>query len=275
MKKYKKQLIFLLFTVVIMTLAVWGPETLAQYKDRTILNQIMERPVETGTEGYRYSLSSNEKLYLLAKCLNSQILPESEQNAMTRADKGQVDYQELPGTYAFVVNRQETDSAIEDGEIFEQLNQELAKLKELGILPDEVKKVNAASYSAVQYSAIDVPEPRNNVLVWKVSLATRQQNANKENRLLDAYMDADTGKIYEFYVRTELTWEEIDPDAIITRWSEYLGLSQPQSYEPVNPLLETTPNFRKYVFEGMEDGTTVVTIGFYEGINELFLKISR
>ena len=42
-----------------------------------------------------------------------------------------------------------------------------------------------------------------------------------------------------------------------------------------NPLGETTPYFRKYSFEGMEEGSTVVTVGFYEDINELFLKISK
>ena len=54
-----------------------------------------------------------------------------------------------------------------------------------------------------------------------------------------------------------------------------MGLTQPQPYEETNPLQETTPYYRKYSFEGMEDDITIVTIGFYEGINELFLKISR
>ena len=30
-----------------------------------------------------------------------------------------------------------------------------------------------------------------------------------------------------------------------------------------------------YVFEGMGDERTIVTVGFYDGINELFLKISK
>lgn len=53
-----------------------------------------------------------------------------------------------------------------------------------------------------------------------------------------------------------------------------MGLDAPQPYESVNPLLETTPFFKKYVFSGMGSETTIVTVGFYEGINELFLKIS-
>ena len=71
-----------------------------------------------------------------------------------------------------------------------------------------------------------------------MSLSDSQKNADKTNRLIDAYIDADDGKICEFNVRTELSWEEIDPDAI-------------------------------------GEGKTGVTVGFYEGINELFLKVSK
>ena len=98
---------------------------------------------------------------------------------------------------------------------------------------------------------------------------------DKENRLIDAYIDADDGRIYEFYARSSMRWEEMDPDEIIARWSEYMGLEAPEVYEDQNPLLETTPYFKKYVFAGMGNEKTIVTIGFYEGINEFFLKVSK
>lgn len=276
MKIKKLSLLLIPLAAVIVFVAVWGPEKMAGYRDKNILNRIQAQEVEIGTEGYRYALSANEKLYILAKCLNNQILPESDQNAMTRADAMKLDYQELTGTYAFVVNRKDSSGqeVTKKGGI-RLCNQSIEDLKELGILPDSVKALSESAYSAVMYSAIDVPEPRNNVLVWKINLDTDKQNANKENRLLDAYVDADTGKIYEFYVRTELTWEDIDPDEIIMLWSDYIGLGEPEEYEGVNPLSETTPYFKKYSFAGMEEGSTTVTIGFFEGINELFLKISR
>lgn len=276
MKKKKLSLLLIPLVGIIVGLAIWGPEALAEYRDRGILNQIYTQEAETGTEGYRYSLSANEKLYILSKCLNNQILPESDQNAITKTDSMNLDYQELTGNYAFVVNRNNSANE-ETSEIIgiDLCNQAITDLKKLGILPESVKSLSENSYSAVQYSAIDVPEPRNNVLVWKIDLDTGKQNANKENRLLDAYVDADTGKIYEFYVRTELTWEDINPDKIIQAWSEYMGLDTPQEYEGTNPLSETTPYFKKYSFSGMEEGNTTVTIGFFEGINELFLKVSR
>lgn len=276
MKIKKISILLLPLAVVIAAAAVWGPEALANYRDGNVLNQIHVRETETGTEGYRYSMSNNERVYILSKCLNNQILPESDQNAMTSVNSVNLDYQGLTGTYAFVMNRKDSaGQEIDETEGLELCDQGIRELKELGILPQEIQSVSANSYSAVAYSAIDVPEPRNNVLVWKISFASQKQNASKENRLLDAYVDADTGKIYEFYVRTNLEWKDIDPDEIIRIWSEYMGLGEPQEYEASNPLSETTPYFKKYSFAGMEEGNTVVTVGFYEGINELFLKISR
>ena len=276
MKIEKISMLLIPLAAVIAAVAVWGPEAIAQYRDRNILNQIHVRETDTGTEGYRYSLSNNERVYIVSKCLNNQIQPESDQNAMTNVDTVNLDYQELTGTYAFVVNHKDS-SGSETGETggIRLCNQAVSELKNLGILPQEIKELSPGSYSEVLYSAIDVPEPRNNVLVWKISFVSGKLNTNKENRLLDAYVDADTGKLYEFYVRTELEWKDIDPDEIIRVWSEYVGLGEPQEYESTNPLSETTPYFKKYSFAGMEEGNTIVTIGFYEGINELYLKISR
>lgn len=277
MKIKKISLLLLPLVVLIAGLAIWGPEALAKYRDKGILNEIKTEETEAGTEGYRYSLSSNEKIYILSKCLNSQVQPESEQNAMTRVDSMNLDYQELTGNYAMVVNRKDSvGGEISEETGIELCNQGIQKLKELDILPDSVNELTERSYSAVMYSAIDVPEPRNNVLVWKISLNSGKQNFNKDNCLLDAYVDADTGKMYEFYARTDISrWEDVDADAIVETWAEYMGLGQPEEYEGSNPLSETTPYFKKFTFAGMGEGNTIVTIGFYEGINELFLKISR
>ncbi len=276
MRKIVINIVVLLFALVVLGAAIWGPEYLAKYKDKEVLNAITVEAVEEGSEGYRYTMSSNEKLYILSKCLNNQILPESELSSKTRLENGGVEYEELRGTYAFVVNYQgPSEKEITNEEIYEICNREMDALKELGILPDTVKEVKASSYSAVLYSAIDVLEPRNNLSVWKVSLSTSQQNADKSNRLLDAYIDADTGKIYEFYVRTQAAWEEIEPDTMISKWGEYMGLSGLEEYEDNNPLLENTPYFQKYRFAGIDEQGTVVTIGFYEGINELYLKITK
>lgn len=275
MKKSVINYALLPLAVIVVVFSVWGPEAITVYKDRTVLNSVHTQTTEIEEEGYRYQLSSGEKVYILSRCLNSQTLPESEQNALTRTEE-EVEYQESDGTYAFVVNRQgPSGREITDEEIYNTCNRMLDEMKDSGILPDTLREVTSGGYDAVLYSAIDVLEPRNSVSVWKVSLSTNQKNADKANRLIDAYLDADTGKMYEFYARTPLSWEEINPDELISRWGEYMGLGEAEVYETDNPLLETTPYYKKYVFKGGGEERTIVTVGFYEGINELFLKISR
>lgn len=274
MKYNIKTIVFLLFAMFSLALSIWGPEALAKYQDRGTLNKIHTQTVETAGEGYSYKLNANEKLYILSRCLSSQTLPESEQNAMTHLEDSVI-YQDLEGSYAFVANyRSPSDQEITDEQIYETCNDAMALLKEAGILPEAVREVVPSSYDATLYSAIDVLEPRNNIAVWKLSLSNSHVNADKGNRLIDAYIGAEDGKIYEFYARTELVWEDIDTDAIVEAWGRYMGLKAPSPYESDNPLLETTPYFKKYVFSGMGEGRTIVTVGFYEGINEIFLKIS-
>jgi hypothetical protein len=276
MKKSAVNGTLFVIALLIMALSIWGPENLSEYKDGRVLDRIQTQTSETEKEGYRYTLGSNEKLYILSQCLNSQSLPESEQNALTRVEDESAEYQEVAGTYAFVVNhRGPAEKEITEEEIFSACNEMLKDLKDLGILPDTVREVAGADYEATLYSAIDVLEPRNNVAVWKMSLSNSKRNADKSNRLIDAYLDADDGRLYEFYVRTQQKWEEINADEIIEKWSGYMGLDAPAPYETDNPLLEATPYYKKYVFEGMGDERTIVTVGFYDGINELFLKISK
>lgn len=271
----KKSLAIVALTALVLLASVLGPEQLARYKDRGILNQIVADETGGAGEGYRYTLNSNEKLSLLSECLNHQVLPESELSAMTRVSAPDMDYESLMGSYAFVVNRQgPSGKEITEEEIYDVCNREIGILKEREVLPDDVKEVASSSYNAVLYSAIDVREPQNNMSVWKVSLSTSQQNADKANRLIDACIDAESGRIYECYVRTESTWQELEPDRMIGEWSSYMGLTGWENYEPANPLLETASDYRKYRFAGIDGKSTVVTIGFYEGINELFIKIT-
>lgn len=270
-----KRILLLVCVVLILFLAIWGPERLADYRDKNTLDKVVVQTVEEASEGYQYALSVNEKVYILSACLSNRVMAETQLSEKTKV-KNELDYDNLNGTYALVTNYQgPTDKEIQEAEIFDTFNLELETLKQLGIMPQEVKSVNDTSYSAQLLSAIDVREPRNNVSVWKISLETSQVNADKSKRILDAYVDAQTGKIYEFYVRVDKEWSELKPEEIVKKWSEYLGLEGREVYESDNPLLETTPYYLKYRFPGTDENSTIVTIGFYEGINELFLKISK
>ena len=276
MKKTTLNFLLLLFAVTVMVLAIWGPEAISGYRDKSVLNEIHVKDAEGEGEGYRYSLSRSDKLYILAEALNSQTLPESGQYTAERQEAPGETYGGTAGTYAFIVNhRGPSDREIKEEELFEAVNEGLDTLKKLGILPESVRDANAAAYDAVLYSAIDVLEPRNNVAVWKLSLINSQKNTDKENRLMEAYIDGDNGRIYEFYARSSRLWDDMDPEQIVGTWSSYMGLEKPAAFGDQNPLMEATPYFEKYVISQGEEEETIVTVGFYEGINELFLKISR
>ena len=270
----KSKWIVVVLAVILMA-SLWGPEVMTGYSDKNILNKIQVVEEEKEGEGYRYRLNPNEKLYILSRCLNRHSILEGR-GEVIEWDSAGAGYSEVEGTYAFIINRKgPTGREITYDEIFNTANKEISHLEEAGILPGGIRKLDETSYDAEFYSAIDVLEPRNNVAVWKISLSNSQSNADKKNRMIDMILDGDTGKIYELYVRIPRQWEEVNTREMIGKWAEYLGLDQPEEYETDNPLLETTPHFKKYVFSGMEEENTVVTIGFYEGINEFFLKITQ
>ena len=93
-------------------------------------------------------------------------------------------------------------------------------LKQLGILPQEVKSIDELAYSAELLSAIDVREPRNNLSVWKISLETSQVNADKSRRILDAYVDA---QLFDYDISPDLSLN-IEPQI-------YYDLQQQKSAE--------------------------------------------
>lgn len=266
---------FVMGVVLVLIISLLGPERLALYLDKNALYQINQEPLEEMAAGYHYELNANEKLYILSACLNNMVLPETDLSEKTNIVSEEI-YEDLKGNYALVTNYQgNAENEIQSFEVVERINAEISTLKELGVIPEEVKAINGSAYSTQVYSAIDLKEPGNNLSVWKVSLVSSQVNADKSKRVLDIYMDAETGKIYEFYVRIDKGWNELDPEDIMMRWSVYLGLQDVKKYENDNPLLETTPDYLKYEVPGIDGNDTIVTIGFYEGINELFLKISK
>ncbi len=264
---------FLVSVIVAVGVSIWGPEALSDYRDRSLLGTIHEQQVESGEEGYRYQLSPAEKLYVLSRALESQAAAESEWGLK---GQGQETWQqESGGSYAFVVNHRGLSEDVSYEEMNEAVNQALSDLKEAGILPESVQRVEPELYEAELYSAIDVREPRNSATVWRLTLSQSQRGLLKENRLMEAYMDADDGKIYEFYARTERKWEDMDPDTLVSSWCQYLGLPKPRAFESSGILSEATPFFRKYVVQGNGEERTIVTVGFYEGIQEIFIRITQ
>ena len=88
MKAKKKGLLLIPLAAAVVGLAVWGPEELARYRDEGVVGQIKSQESGAGTEGYRYALSSRDKISILSECLNQQVLPESDLSARTKTEEG-------------------------------------------------------------------------------------------------------------------------------------------------------------------------------------------
>ena len=124
-------IVLLPVAVLTMMLAIFGPRLLTGYRDRNVLGRIREQEVDSAGAGYRYQLSSNEKLFILSECLNSQKRPEAEGSKPGREEETtESSYQE--GTYAFVVNYEEETSR---ESFYASLNDGIALLKEVSCLP--------------------------------------------------------------------------------------------------------------------------------------------
>ena len=56
-KNWEKLSLFLItLAAIIVGLAVWGPESLARYRDKSILNTIQSQKPNTQTNGYCYNI---------------------------------------------------------------------------------------------------------------------------------------------------------------------------------------------------------------------------
>ncbi len=274
MKKRILNLFFLALVALTVGVSIWGPEALSNHQDRYLLGKTHVQQVDTFGEGFRYEMRPVEKLFVLSRALTSQ---QAAQRGPELENRGGTAFgTEWGGAYALVVNhRGPSGEEVSDTEIYGICNQALKELKTAGILPESVLEVEQELYEAVLYSAIDVRDPRNSVAVWQVSLSDSRRDVRKDNRLMEAYVDAEEGKIYQYYVRTEWEWEDMEPDQVIQSWCRYVGLPGAKEYGEENPLSEATPYFKKYEVLGNLEEKTVVTIGFYEGIREMFVRIEE
>ena len=70
MRKIMTNLLLILFTVLVMALSIAGPELFARYRDRAVLGAVHQVDAQEEGEGYRYTLSRGEKLYILSESLS-------------------------------------------------------------------------------------------------------------------------------------------------------------------------------------------------------------
>jgi hypothetical protein len=247
------------------------PEWVSEREDALILGHItIEEKADAAVWGYEYRLNADEKLFILSNALNNRVLPQSDFYAATRWLDSISTTQTQSYVFQQVTNENEYNpQTCEDA--LKRLEAELTLLSERSILPKINFNPDLSNYEVNLFSAIDILEPQKNVLVWQITY----NGVMIRDGLVDCIMDAGTNKIYSVAVRANKTWPQYDADEIVKLWAEYIGSSVPEPYESDSPLLEDATYYQKYNVADADGNKTVVTVGYYEGVRELFVKIAR
>lgn len=275
MKKISEYILIVIFVGSVIMLAMLAPSMLSKYTDAKILDSVRVESNDVSAGGYRYSLTPNERLYILFMAVNNQTPPQSDYAASLK-EKASAAGNDSSASYAYIANyRGPSEKELSREKAMEACGDELALMRELGVIPYCDYETGGVKYDAELYSAVDMLEPEKNVSVWQIGYSKGQQLSMLTNSLLDAYIDAETGKIYGLSLRSRQIDDNFDADKIIAAWCGYLGLEMPEAVTDDNPLMETTPYYKKYSVNGIGDGKTTVTVGFYEGINEFFIRIKE
>ena len=254
--------------VIIVT--ILGPELVSRRYDNLLLKNITLEEKNAEVMGYKYVMSADEKLYVLANALNNRLLPQSDYFAAIRWQDSISNTQTQ--SYAFQpVFRDSEYNSVTQRNALNSLKTELDLLSENGVIPALDFNSDTDDYEATLFSAIDILEPKNYVSVWQIV----GYGGTVRDGLMDCIMDAQTNKLYSFSIRTEKSWEQYDADKVIRLWAEYLGTSVPETYVQGSPLVEDATHYQKYAINGMEGDQTIVTVGYYEGVQEFFIKIMK
>lgn len=253
----------------IIAATVLAPAAVSHRMDNAVLGHVILEEKDRAMGGYVYHLSANEKLYVLSNALGNRILPQSDYFASIRPPNSLSNVQTQSYAFQPVYRESEYNNATKAAAL-DALGSELAALSEREILPPLAFQSDGA-YEVGLFTAIDVLEPKKSVTVWQISA----NDTVIRGGLVDCVMDAQTHKVYSISLRDVKSWEEYDTDEIVALWAEYLGASAPEPYVPGSPLAEDATYYQKYAISGMEGDKTIVTAGYYDGIGEFFIKISR
>ena len=254
----------------IIAVTVLIPGAIAHHYDNRMLSGITTEKKDPDIEGYKYYLSTDEKLYLLSNALNNRLLPQSDYFAATHWQDSISNMQTQSYAFQPVYKESEYNSQTR-ADALKALQTELRLLDKEGILPALDFDPAADTYETTLFSAIDILEPKENVNVWQISFS----GPIIRDGLVDCIMDAETHKLYSVSIRAAKTWDQYDADKVVRLWAAYLGSSAPETYVPDSPLIEDATDYKKYAIKGAGGDQTIVTIGYYEGVHEFFIKIAK
>ena len=266
-----KYSVVVITVTLVIALSVLVPSELARLQDQSVLDTVRKADVDNLPESFRYSLTASERMYILSMALNNRNILQSDYAAALREKAIRTNRDDTTVSFAYVENKRGKASDEVDAELAMQIcESELAALLKEGLEIEGFQITNPCRQTL--YSAVDMLEPQKNVSVWQLEYDGAKPPVDKPFSLMEAYIDAETGALYGFSFRMK-DQVDFETDALAKAWISRLSIADFGDITENNPLTETASRYKKFATEGMDNQKTVFTVGFYEGVNEVFVRI--
>lgn len=265
MYKIKNKLIVLIVVLIIL-LSIFLPAKLSQINDSAFINVIHKQEQATFPESYQYSLNIKDKLYILSMALSTRNILESDYAASLREKAIRTKRDNTVASFAYVENNIEQSDMQNAIDI---CNKKLKIILEDGL---DIKNFDVNNKcNATLYTAVDILNPQRYVTVWQIeydSFLPTNDSIN-DSLLMEAYIDSKTGDLYSFAIRTKDP-VEFDAKSLATAWAKQLDII---NFDDITDIANTTKQHKKYSAEGMNREKIVFSVGYHEGVNEIFVSI--
>lgn len=281
MIKLLKYTVTLLLVTAVIALSILLPAKLARFHDNSMLGIVHKESAAISPESFQYSsLSERERLYIVSMSLGNRNIMQSDYAASIREKASRSDRDDTVMTYAYVENtRGPSTDELDANQAVKACKQELTEIIRACTFFKEdidVTKLNLNPCREQLYSAVYMLDPQKNVPVWQIEYSSAIPPTNNDNlpfALMEAYVDAETGKLYGFAFRLkQVDADNFDPEALCKAWLDRLNITSFEDITDGNPFTEDASLYNKYATDGMDNAKTVFTVGFYEGVNEFFVR---
>lgn len=277
----KKYAAVLLLVTAVIALSILMPAKLARFYDNSMLGVVYKESTAISPESFQYStLSERERLYIVSMALGNRNILQSDYAASIREKAIRSDRDDSVMSFAYVENnRGSSADELDADQAAEACRTELTEI--IRACPDlneniDVTDLNLNPCSEKLYSAVYMLDPQKNVPVWQIEYSSAIPptiNDNLPFALMEAYVDAETGKLYGFAFRLkQVDAEKFKPDALAKAWLDRLSITSLEDITDDNPFTEDASLYKKFATDGMDSTKTVFTVGFYEGVNEVFVR---
>jgi hypothetical protein len=281
MIKFLKYVAALLLVIVVIAFSIFMPATLARYYDNSMFGVVYKDSTVISPESFQYStLSECERLNIVSMALGNRNIMQSDYAASIREKATRSGRDDTVMTFAYVENTRgpsadelNAEQAIEACKV--ELTEIIQSCFDLNANFD-VTELNLNPCSEKLYSAVYMLEPQKNVPVWQIEYSSAIPPTFNDRLpfvLMEAYVDAETGKLYGFAFRLEQAdTEDFEPDALAKAWLDRLSIASFEDITDDKLFTENASLYKKFAIDGMDSAKTVFTVGFYEGVNEFFVR---